>query len=63
MYVRIGICISFFLSITFVCHMFAVCEIMYERLVHVVFFFFVFVFCLFVFISDSCTFRFKCMSW
>ena len=30
----------FFLSITFVCHMFVVCEIMYDRLVHVYFFIF-----------------------
>ena len=42
---RDGVCINwymyiFFLSITFVCHMFVVCEIMYERLVHVFFFFF-----------------------
>ena len=42
--VRDGVCINwymyiFFLSITFVCHMFVVSEIMYERLVHVFFFF------------------------
>ena len=41
--VRDGVCKNgymyiFFLSITFVCHMIAVCEIMYERLVHVFFF-------------------------
>ena len=52
--VRDGVCINwymyiFFLSITFVCHMFVVCEIMYERLVHVFFFFF-------------SSLRFKCMS-
>ena len=42
--VRDGVCKNwymyiFFLSITFVCLMFAVCEIMYERLVHVFVFF------------------------
>ena len=45
--VRDGVCKNwymyiFFLSITFVCHMFVVCKIMYERLVQVFFFFFFF---------------------
>ena len=42
--VRDGVCKSwymyiFLLSITFVCHMFVVCKIMYERLVQVFLFF------------------------
>ena len=40
MYVRIGTCIACFSLNYIFCHMFAVCEIMYKRLVHVYYVFF-----------------------